>query len=65
MSFQKLLLGIAYDYYGAASIAQCAGVRRETLWRYKTGAAKAPLEALDKIMGLLGAKLAVVPNTAS
>ena len=59
MAFQKELLEIAYSQ-GHVSIAEQVGVRRETLWRYKTGTARAPLETLIKIMAAVGAKLVVV-----
>ncbi len=59
MAFQKELLEIVYSK-GHVSIAEQVGVRRETLWRYKTGAARTPLETLVKIMAALGVKLAVV-----
>jgi DNA-binding phage protein len=57
--FQKELLEIAYSH-GHVSIAEQIGARRETLWRYKTGTARAPLETLIKIMAAVGAKLVVV-----
>jgi probable addiction module antidote protein len=59
MAFQKELLEIAYSH-GHVSIAEQVGVRRETLWRYKTGTARAPFETLIKIMAAVGAKLVVV-----
>jgi probable addiction module antidote protein len=59
MTFQKVLLDIAYSH-GPASIAEKVGVRRETLWRYKTGIVRAPFETLVKIMAAIGAKLVVV-----
>src|ERR1700680_314305 len=56
MAFQKVLLDIAYSQ-GHVSIAEQVGVRRETLWRYKTGAVRAPFKTLVKIMAAVGVKL--------
>ena len=58
MAFQKVLLDIAYSQ-GHVSIAEQVGVRRETLWRYKTGAVRAPFKTLVKIMAAVGVKLVV------
>jgi DNA-binding phage protein len=50
--------GYAYSQ-GHVSIAEQVGVRRETLWRYKTGAVRAPFKTLVKIMAAVGVKLVV------
>src|ERR1700737_267720 len=59
MTFQKVLLNIAHSQHGLAFIAEQAGVRRETIWRYKTGAARAPFETLVKIIALIGGELVI------
>jgi probable addiction module antidote protein len=59
MTFQKVLLDIAFNH-GLASVAEQAEVRRETLWRYKTGTVRAPFDTLVKIMAAVGIKLVVV-----
>jgi hypothetical protein len=37
MAFQKVLLGYARGHDKLALVAEQAGVRRETIWRYETG----------------------------
>jgi DNA-binding phage protein len=64
MTFQKVLLGYARGRHELALVAEQAGVRRETIWRYETGAAKAPLEVLVKIIAAIGAKLVIIPDEA-
>ena len=62
-TFQQALLDIACnDPYVQVDVAEQTGIRRETLWRYKTGT-RASLATLLKIMAVVGAKLAVVPNS--
>jgi DNA-binding phage protein len=65
VTFQKVLLGYARGRHELALVAEQAGVRRETIWRYETGAATAPLEVLVKIIGAIGAKLVIVADEAS
>ena len=62
LTFQKVLLDIACSHHELSSLVEQVGVRRETLWRYKTGAARAPFETLVKIMAVVGVKLVVVPS---
>jgi predicted transcriptional regulator len=65
LAFQKVLLGYARSRHAQALIAEQAGVRRETIWKYETGAATAPLEVLVKIIAAIGAKLVIIPDEAS
>jgi DNA-binding phage protein len=46
-------------------VAERAGVRRETIWRYETGETAAPFETLVKIIAAVGAKLIIVSDEAS
>jgi len=64
MSFQKTLLSYARGRHELALVAEQAGVRRETIWRYETGATAAPLEVLVKIIAAIGAKLVIIPDEA-
>jgi hypothetical protein len=41
MTFQKVHLGYARGRYELALVAEQAGVRRETIWRYETGGGSA------------------------
>jgi DNA-binding phage protein len=65
MTFQKVLLGYARGHHDLMLLAEQVGVRRETIWRYETGAATAPLETLVKIIAAVGAKLVIIPDEAS
>jgi DNA-binding phage protein len=65
MTFQKLLLSYARSRDELTRIAEQVGVRRETIWRYETGAATAPFEVLVKIIAVIGAKLVIIPDEAS
>ena len=60
MTFQKVLLDIAHGQHGPMVIAKQAGVRRETIWKYKNGIAPMPFETLVKIIAMIGAKLVIV-----
>jgi DNA-binding phage protein len=62
MTFQMMVLEIACSRYEMAFVAKQAGVRRETLWRYRTGAVRAPFEALIKILAVIGAKVLIVAD---
>ena len=61
MSFQRVVLDNALSRHSLAFVAKRAGVRRETIWRYKTGV-RAPFETLVKIVGTLGASLVVAED---
>jgi predicted transcriptional regulator len=65
MNFQKVLLSYARGRHELALVAEQAGVRRETIWRYETGVATAPLEVLVKIIAAIGAKLVIVADEVS
>jgi DNA-binding phage protein len=65
ITFQRVLLDYARGRHELASIAEQAGVRRETIWRYETGATAAPFETVIKIIVAIGAKLIIVPDEAS
>jgi DNA-binding phage protein len=65
LTFQKVLLNFALGHRTVVEVAKLVGVRRETIWRYQTGAAKAPMQLLAKILTLVGAKLVVVRDAAS
>jgi DNA-binding phage protein len=65
MTFQKVLLDLVLGHHGVAEVSRQAGVRRETIWRYRTGAAQAPFETLVKIIALIGAKLVIVADEPS
>jgi DNA-binding phage protein len=65
MSFQKLLMDIALSTHGLESIAEHAGVRRQTVWRYRSGANQARFETLVKIIALIGGKLVIVADETS
>ena len=65
ITFQKVLLGYARGRHELALVAEQAGVRRETIWRYETGAATAPLEVLAKIIAAIGVKLVIISDEAS
>ena len=65
LTFQKVLLNFALGHRTGAEVAKLIGVRRETIWRYHIGAAKAPIQLLAKILTLVGAKLVVVRDAAS
>jgi DNA-binding phage protein len=60
VTFQKVLFDIALSHQSLASVAEQVGVRRETVWRYKTGACRAPFETLVKLIGVIGAKFVIV-----
>jgi DNA-binding phage protein len=62
MAFQMMVLEIACSRHEMALVAQQAKVRRETLRRYRTGAARTPFETLIKILAVIGAKLLVVAD---
>jgi DNA-binding phage protein len=62
LTFQKVLLDFVHGHYDLAQVAKQAGVRRETIWRYRTGAAQAPFETLVKIIALIGAKFVIVAD---
>jgi DNA-binding phage protein len=64
IAFQKLLLHYACGRHGVALVAEQAGVRRETIWRYGKGEVAAPLETLVKIIAAVGAKIIVVADEA-
>jgi predicted transcriptional regulator len=64
-NFQKVLFAYARSRHELALVAEQAGVRRETIWRYETGAATAPVEVLVKIIAAIGAKLVIIPDEAS
>ena len=64
ITFQKVLLGYARGRHELALVAEQAGVRRETIWRYETGAATAPLEVLVKIIAGIGAKFVIMVDEA-
>jgi len=64
MTFQKVLLDYARGRHELTLVAERAGVRRETIWRYETGQTAAPLEILVKIIGAVGAKLIIVSDEA-
>jgi len=61
IAFQKLLLDIAQSHHSLGSVAEQVGVRRETIWRYRSGT-RAPLETLVRIIALIGTKLVVVDD---
>ena len=65
IAFQKVLLSYARSRHASALVAEQAGVRRETIWKYETGASTAPLEVLVKIIAAIGAKLVIIPDDAS
>ena len=65
ITFQKVLLSYARSRHEQGLVAEQAGVRRETIWKYETGAATAPLEVLVKIIATIGAKLVIIPDEAS
>ena len=65
MTFQKVLLGYARSRHDLTLLAEQVGVRRETIWRYETGAATAPLQVLVKIIAAIGAKLVIMADEAS
>jgi DNA-binding phage protein len=60
MTFQKTLLEFVHGELGLKQIANRTGVRRETVWRYRTGAVRAPFGTIVKIVALLGAKVVIV-----
>jgi DNA-binding phage protein len=60
MTFQNVLFDIALSHRPLESIAEQVGIRRETIWRYKTGTHRAPFKILLRIMGVIGAKFIVV-----
>jgi DNA-binding phage protein len=62
MTFQKVLLDNALSHHALAFVAKQAGVRRETIWRYRSGEVRAPFETLVKIVGVIGAKLVIVTD---
>jgi DNA-binding phage protein len=62
MTFQMMVLEIACSRHEIAFVAKQAGVRPETLWRYRTGAARTPFETLIKILAMIGAKLLIVAD---
>jgi DNA-binding phage protein len=62
LTFQIMLLQTACSRHEVALVAQHAEVRRETLWRYRNGAARAPFETLIKVLPLIGAKLVIVAD---
>ena len=62
ITFQKVLLGYARSRHEQGLVAEKAGVRRETIWKYETGAATAPLEVLVKIIAAIGAKLVIIAD---
>jgi DNA-binding phage protein len=62
MTFQMMLMDIACSRHEMALVAKQAEVRRETLWRYRTGAARAPFETLVKILAVIGAELVIVAD---
>jgi DNA-binding phage protein len=62
MTFQKTLLEFAHGHFELKQIANLTGARRETVWRYRTGAARAPFGTIVKIVALLGAKVVIVAN---
>jgi predicted transcriptional regulator len=65
MTFHKVLLGYARSRHDLTLLAEQAGVRRESIWRYETGAATAPLEVLVKLIAAIGAKLVIIADEAS
>jgi DNA-binding phage protein len=62
MTFQMMVLEIACSRHEIAFVAKQAGVRPETLWRYRTGAARTLFETLIKILAMIGAKLLIVAD---
>jgi DNA-binding phage protein len=60
ITVQKVLLNTVHGYFEAGEVAERIGVRRETIWRYRTGIAKAPFGVIVKLIGLLGAKVVIV-----
>ena len=60
MTFQKMLLDCVHSFHDTAQVAKQARVRRETIWRYRTGAAQAPFGTIVKIVALLGARLVIL-----
>jgi DNA-binding phage protein len=60
MTFQRVLFDIALSPQPLESITEQVGIRRETIWRYKTGTHRAPFKILVKVMGVIGAKFIVV-----
>ena len=60
MTFQKVLLDCALSHHAVTSLAKQIGVRRETIWRYRTGDAQAPFGTIVKIIAVMGAKLVIV-----
>jgi DNA-binding phage protein len=62
MTFQKVLLDKALSHHALAFVAKHAGVRRETIWRYRSGEVRAPFETLVKIVGVIGARLVVIAD---
>jgi DNA-binding phage protein len=59
MTFQKTLLEFAHGHLELKQIANLTGARRETVWRYRTGAARAPFGTIVRIVALLGAKVII------
>jgi DNA-binding phage protein len=62
ITFQKVLLDIVHGRYGAEQVAKQAGVRRETIWRYRSGESEAPFGTLAKIIPLVAAKFVIVAD---
>jgi DNA-binding phage protein len=60
ITFQKVLLNIVHGYFEEGEVAERVGVRRETIWRYRTGITKAPFGVIMQLIGLLGAKVVIV-----
>jgi DNA-binding phage protein len=62
MTFQKVLLNYACSRHELTRVAEQAGARRESIWRYRTGETAAPLETLVKIIAVVGAKLVIISD---
>jgi DNA-binding phage protein len=62
ITFQKVLMRYACGLHGVALVAEQAGVRRETIWRYGKGEVAAPFETLAKILTAVGAKIVIVAD---
>jgi DNA-binding phage protein len=60
MTFQKVLLDLVLGQHELAEVSKRAGVRRETIWRYRAGTAHAPFGTLIKIIALLEARLVII-----
>jgi DNA-binding phage protein len=60
--FQKVLLDNVLSRHPLALVARRVGVRRETIWRYKTGQVRAPFDVLVKIAGVIDARIVLVTD---